>query len=129
MVFDVNGDCDSASFSDEFGEVVVNDLLKDLKIDCEKVIQNLVNTGCDEAWSIIKLNNMIQDVDDALVESCMNCHGDKFILDIHENKWPCNECMDEPTISDYLEANKDMIEKTKCKVVTIESLRKFGGKL
>lgn len=33
----------------------------------------------------------------------------------------------QPTIADYLEANKEMIEKTKCKVVTIESLKKFGG--
>ena len=30
-----------------------------------------------------------------------------------------------PTIADYLEANKEMIEKTRCKVVTIESLKKF----
>ena len=31
----------------------------------------------------------------------------------------------QPTISDYLEANKEMIEKTRCKVVTIESLKRF----
>lgn len=33
----------------------------------------------------------------------------------------------QPTIADYLEDNKEMIEKTKCKVVTIESLKRFGG--
>lgn len=33
----------------------------------------------------------------------------------------------QPTITDYLEANKEMIEKTGCKVVTIASLKKFGG--
>lgn len=105
----------------------MSDLLKDLKIDCEKVIQNLVNTGCDEAWSIIKLNNMIQDIDDALIESCMNCHGNEYVIDIHDNKWPCSECKPQPTIADYLEANKEMIDKTGCKVVTVASLKKFGG--
>ena len=34
---------------------------------------------------------------------------------------------EQPTISDYLEANKEMIDKTGCKVVTIASLKKFGG--
>lgn len=43
-----------------------------------------------------------------------------------------NELMDisesqQPTIADYLEANKEMIDKTGCKVVTIASLKKFGG--
>lgn len=78
----------------------MSDLLKGLKVDCEKVIQNLVDAGCDEAWSIIKLNNMIQDIDDGLQQ---------------------------PTIADYLEANKEMIDKTGCKVVTIASLKRFGG--
>lgn len=32
-----------------------------------------------------------------------------------------------PTIADYLQANKEMIDKTGCKVVTIASLKKFGG--
>lgn len=102
-------------------------LLKGLKIDCEEVIQNLVSTGCDEAWSIIKLNNMIRDIDDELMAFCMNCHGDRYVIDIHDNKWPCNECKPKTTIADYLEANKEMIDKTGCKVVTIASLRKFGG--
>jgi len=31
----------------------------------------------------------------------------------------------QPTIADYLEANKEMIDKTGRKVVTIESLKKF----
>jgi hypothetical protein len=35
------------------------------------------------------------------------------------------ELKSKPTIADYLEANKKMIEKTRCKVVTIESLKKF----
>ncbi len=33
----------------------------------------------------------------------------------------------QPTIADYLEANKEMMDKTGCKVVTIASLKKFGG--
>lgn len=66
--------------------------LKDVKLDCEKVIQNLVNTGCDEAWSIVKLNNMIQDVDDRLKPECLNCQGDGYILDTDDNAWPCLEC-------------------------------------
>ena len=33
----------------------------------------------------------------------------------------------QPTIADYLEANKEMIDKTGRKVVTIASLKKFGG--
>lgn len=66
--------------------------LKDVKLDCEKVIQNLVNTGCDEAWSIVKLNNMIQDVDDSLKPECLNCHGDGYLLDTDDNELPCPEC-------------------------------------
>lgn len=34
---------------------------------------------------------------------------------------------EQPTIADYLEANKEMMDKTGCKVVTIASLKKFGG--
>lgn len=71
--------------SEETREARLEQALNNVKIDCEKVIQNLCNTGCDEAWSIIKLNNMIQDVDDSLKPTCLNCHGEGYITDTDDN--------------------------------------------
>lgn len=51
-------------------------LLQNLRLDAIKVIEQLCLTKCDDAWSIIKLNNMIQDIDDALAPTCMTCDGD-----------------------------------------------------
>lgn len=36
-----------------------------------------------------------------------------------------NNRVNQPTIKDYLDANKDLIDKTQCKVVSISSLIKF----
>ncbi len=50
------------------------------------------------------------------------CHADymaRLAIQLEEES--------KPTIADYLEANKEMIDKTGCKVVTIASLKKFGG--
>lgn len=68
-------------------------VLEDLKIDAESVINQLVKVGCDDAWSIIKLNNMIADIDDAIeVAKCLTCHGDSEIEDVEGNIWPCPDC-------------------------------------
>lgn len=42
------------------------ELLQSLRTDAIKVIEQLCLTKCDGAWSIIKLNNMIHDIDEAL---------------------------------------------------------------
>ena len=51
----------------------LREALAGLKLDSIKVIDSLVNTGCGEAWSIIKLNNMITDIEDALKTECTTC--------------------------------------------------------
>lgn len=73
----------------------MSDLLKGLKLDCEKVIKNLVANKCDDAWSIIKLNNMISDIDDCLDKinpNCRTCSGTGEIFDVNDNRWQCPEC-------------------------------------
>ena len=87
----------------------MREVLSDLKIDCEKVINNLVNAGCDDAWSIIKLNNMIQDIDDALELNgvkCRTCDGSGSIEDV--NDIDAEELMDsfDDAMNDLLPKNE-----------------------
>lgn len=70
----------------------LEECLRDLKSDCVKVIEQLTINGCDHAWSIIKLNNMILDIDYALAPTCMTCGGDCAIEDTTGVIWNCPEC-------------------------------------
>lgn len=57
----------------------------------------------------------------ASTDGCLTLdHGIEFASELWNKRA-------QPTIADYLEANKEMIDKTGCKVVTIASLREFGG--
>lgn len=70
----------------------LREALSNAILDCEKVITNLTNTGCDEAWSIIKLNNMIADCKLPLSPTCQGCDGNGEVTDTFDVVWPCPEC-------------------------------------
>lgn len=42
--------------------------LEGMNSSSKKVIDQLIKTGCDDAWSICKLNDMLSEIDEALSE-------------------------------------------------------------
>lgn len=71
--------------------------IKDAITDCEKVIDRLVDTKCNEVWSVIKLNNIIHDLECLKdfcnpLDSCNFCSGDLQVEDTEGNIWPCHQC-------------------------------------
>jgi hypothetical protein len=85
--------------------------LKELGVDVSNYLDVNGNVSVD-SWSCDEFVDLLGDAIDRMIV-------------MHNSLYHLRESEQQPTISDYLEDNKEMIGKTKAKMVSISSLEKF----